>query len=325
MNNEASFLQAILAQPEADDTWMVLADWLEETGQAERAELVRLQLTLRRESNRERRRPCEKRVQTLLLHGVRPCVPTITNSLGMQFALIPPGLFWMGSSHHRGPADEDEFPAHLVEITKPFFLGVHHVTQGQYQRIMRRNPSYFGPKGAGAAATQHLDRDNLPVESVSFEDIELFCRRLSDRVEEKKAGRRYGLPTEAQWEYACRAGICHTAYHFGSRLRIRLARFNGHGNRHPLPVGSHLPNLFGLHDMHGNVWEWTADWYDADYYSKSPLRDPTGPATGHRRVLRGGGWSTPPELCRSALRGHNSTDARHNYNGFRLALPVTPQ
>jgi formylglycine-generating enzyme required for sulfatase activity len=187
---------------------------------------------------------------------------------------------------------------------------------------MGNNPSYFGAEGVGKSLVGHLDLRKLPVESVSFDDVTEFCDRLSQRPAERKAGRIYRLPTEAEWEYACRAGMAQTAYHFGSRLRNEIARFNGNDGSHPLPVGSSAANLFGLYDMHGNVWEWCADWYLEDYYTRTPEQNPSGPPNGSRRVLRGGGWSTPASLCRSAIRGNNTEDARHNYNGFRVALSI---
>jgi uncharacterized protein (TIGR02996 family) len=318
---EAAFLGAIHEKPDDDDNWLVLTDWLEEDGQAERAELVRLQLRLRREPILRRRRVDEARVQALLAGGVRPCVPALTVALGMHLALVPPGICWMGSVRPRLAVDHDECPRHLVRITRAFYLGICQVTQGQYEEVMGHNPAHFGPSGPGADATRHLDRQTLPVENVSFADAVEFCRRLSARPEERKARRRYRLPTEAEWEYAARGCICRTAFHTGSRLLARDARFGGRG-QHPLPVGRYRPNLFGLHDIHGNVWEWCADWYDERYYERSPAEDPPGPPDGHRRVLRGGGWSTPAEHCRSAVRGNNFVDARHNYNGFRVALSV---
>jgi uncharacterized protein (TIGR02996 family) len=319
---EAAFLQSILDNPTGEDTWPVLADWLEEDGQLDRAELVRLHVRLRSALPRRGRAGLEKRVQKLLSGGVRPCVPTITNSLGMKLTLIPPGCFTMGSAKRSSSTDGDELPPHPVTISKAFYLGTHQVTQDQFTSVMRRNPSHFGPNGGGALRVQHLDMSTLPVDSVSYEDIEEFCRRLSSRAAEKRAGRIYRLPTEAEWEYACRAGVSHTPYHFGRRLPARVARFNGNGGGHPVPVGSYPPNLFGLYDMHGNVWEWCSDWYDDRYYTRTPESDPAGPRRGERRVLRGGGWSSSPNLCRSALRGHNTVDARHDYNGFRVALSL---
>jgi uncharacterized protein (TIGR02996 family) len=318
---EQAFTQAILERPEADDTWLVLADWLTESAQEERGELVRLQAELRREGDLQRRAKPEARVQELLARGVRPVVPAITNSIGMRLALVPPGLFFMGSPLPDDPEEDEnnESPRHLVRITRPFFLGVTEVTQGQYRRVMGSNPSHFGPRGPGANLVRHLDWRSLPVESVSYQDIEQFCRKLSSRIAERRAKRNYRLPNEAEWEYACRGGICQSAYCFGPRLTGQVARFDDRTS-HPLPVGSFPPNLFGLHDMHGNVWEWCADWYEEGYYSAAPPDDPPGPPRGHERVLRGGGWRSIAEHCRSANRGHNRIDARHNYNGFRVAL-----
>jgi uncharacterized protein (TIGR02996 family) len=324
VTTEATFLRAILAEPTDETTWLALADWLDEHDDPRRAELVRLQVLLRHEKRwRARSRP-EKRAQELLAAGVRPCVPTWTNSAGIEFALVPPGAFWMGSTRQQLWSDDDEHPRHRVALTRAFHLGVYQVTQEQYERVTGKNPSWFQPGGRGAAQVKHLDTRRLPVDSVSYEDIETFCRKLSALPEEKKAGRAYRLPTEAEWEYACRAGVCHHAYHFGPRLTRREARYGGMGGGHPVPVGSHRPNLFGLHDMHGNVWEWCEDWYAEAYYRSAISSDPIGPENGIRRVLRGGGWSTPVDLCRSALRGHNRLDARHNYNGFRLALSIAP-
>ncbi|MFO0880345.1 MAG: SUMF1/EgtB/PvdO family nonheme iron enzyme [Gemmataceae bacterium] len=323
MTTEAFFLQAILSDPAANDSWLVLGDWLEEQGQLERAELVRLQVQLRLEKRwRPRARP-EKRVQELLAAGVRPCIPSFVNSVGMELALVPPGQFWMGSTRQQTWADVDEFPRHRVEITQPFYLGVHAVTQQQFEQVTGMNPSFFRTEGEGRHLIKHINPDPLPVENVSYEDAIKFCRSLSELPEEAARGRIYRLPSEAEWEYACRACICSSAYSFGSRLTRKQARFGGMGGGHPVPVGSYRPNLFGLHDMHGNVWEWCADWYDTEYYSRSPVQAPPGPRVGHRRVLRGGGWSTNVELCRSGKRGHNSPTARHRYNGFRLALSVT--
>jgi uncharacterized protein (TIGR02996 family) len=319
---ESAFREAILDNPTEDDSWLVLADLLEENDQPQRAELIRLHVQLRKPLPHRERALLGGQVQRLIVSGARPWAASITNSLGMRLVLIPPGTFPMGSPSRRGTAQSDEFPCHNVHITRPFYLGAYHVTQEQYRRIMGNNPSYFGQSRHGAELVKHLDTRKLPVDSVSYWDIQLFLRRLSARATERKARRVYRLPTEAEWEYACRAGIGHTAYHFGSHLYSRMARFGGQGGGHPVPVGSYRPNLFGLYDMHGNVWDWCNDYYDEDYYAVSPEEDPPGPADGSRRVLRGGGWSTTAALCRSALRGHNTSDARHNINSFRVAVSL---
>jgi uncharacterized protein (TIGR02996 family) len=325
MSREEDFLQAILADPSAQDTWLVLADWLEENGLDSRAELLRLQIRLRSEPNVRLRSPLEKRVRELLASGIKPCAPSIENSVGMRLVLIPPGLFWMGSRAAADPPQTDEVPRHLVRITRPFFLGATPVTQEQYEAVTGSNPSYYRPGGPASDEVKGHDTRRWPVESVSYNDIQGFLALLSAHKAEKKAGRVYRLPTEAEWEYAARGCICLSAYHFGTRLRHADALF-GRRTSHPRPVGLYPPNLFGLHDVHGTIWEWVNDWYDPDYYSRSPENDPQGPRRGSRRVLRGGGWSTGPGLCRSALRGHNTLDARHDYNGFRVALtpPPTP-
>jgi formylglycine-generating enzyme required for sulfatase activity len=185
---------------------------------------------------------------------------------------------------------------------------------------MGANPSWFSPTGDGRGSVAVRDTRPFPVENVSYLDALDFCRRLSRLPAERRAGRAYRLPTEAEWEYACRAGVWSTPYHFGPDLDPARANFKSFGR--PVPVGSYDPNAWGLFDMHGNVWEWCADWFDAAWYRHSQAEDPPGPATGQRRVLRGGGWTGSVDFCRSALRGHNLVDARHNYNGFRVALSV---
>ena len=191
----------------------------------------------------------------------------------------------------------DEGPRHRVRITKPFWLGVTDVTQEEYQRLMGNNPSKFqgDPK--------------RPVEQVSWDDAVEFCRRLSELPGEKAAKRRYGLPTEAQWEYACRAGNPGRRY-FSAQpnpspgameeaLLGQYAWFSANSGDQTHPVGQKLPNAWGLYDMHGNVWQWCQDWYEKDYYTKSPKDDPTGPTGGSDRVYRGGCWSITARGCRS--------------------------
>jgi len=257
----------------------------------------------------------------------------LTNSLGMALVRIEPGSFLMGSSQdqidrlmrefpdYKREWFEDEQPQHAVKITRPFYLGAHQITQGQYQAVMGNNPSHF--KGS----------DDLPVESVSWLDAVAFCNRLSER--EKRTpfyringtevlvlgGDGYRLPTEAEWEYACRAGSS-TLYPFGDNASA-LGEFawytqNSEGKTHP--VGQKGPNAWGLHDMVGNVWEWCADCYEAKYYASSPAADPPGASGASPRVFRGGGLGNGPRGCRSADRGGRGPAYRNDSLGFRVAL-----
>jgi len=215
---------------------------------------------------------------------------TITNSLGMKFVPISSGTFLMGT-----PGDEgEEFP-HQVRITKPFCLGMHQVTQAQYEKVVGENPSLS-------------KAPDLPVEHLSWKAAARFCELLSALPDEQQAGRRYRLPTEAEWEYACRAGTS-TAFHTGDSLKSHQAHFAATKRstaKHTMPVGSFPPNAWGLYNMHGNVWEWTNDWFSADYFRHSPVDDPQGPATGTHHTLRGGSASMKSLECRSAFRGESS-------------------
>jgi formylglycine-generating enzyme required for sulfatase activity len=225
-----------------------------------------------------------------------PVSPVLTNSIGMKLKLLYPGRFTMGEGSD----------SHQVTLTKPFYLGVYQVTQEQYQKVMGRNPSHF--KGA-----------RNPVESISWEDAIEFCRKLSEIPEEKKAGQVYRLPTEAEWEYACRAGTT-TNFSFGDgdSILFEYAWFDENSAKKTHPVGDKKPNDWCLHDMHGNVWEWCADWYGD--YPKGAVTDPVGPVEGSHRVLRGGSWILVAARCESAYRRRDTTDDRHNYYGFRVAL-----
>jgi uncharacterized protein (TIGR02996 family) len=344
METEAAFLRAIAGSPADPTAWLVLADWLEENGQPERAELLRLRQDLLRELRAPDRPAREARLQELIASGVRPPVPQVVNSLGMRLALIPPGRFLMGSPRGEDERDDDEGPVHEVEITRGCYLGIFPVTQGQYKRVVGTNPSSYPRQppaelhGAGRypcttrpPEVKWRDLARFPVETVSWNDAVEFCRRLSERPAEKEAGRVYRLPTEAQWEYACRAGTT-TAFAFGPSLSSTQANFEGnypYGGADKGPylgrscaVGSYRPNAWGLYDMHGNIWEWCADWYSRNYYKRSPRKDPKGPPTGTARVLRGGDWDSYPLLCRAAVRGHNVVDGRYPYNGFRVLLLI---
>jgi formylglycine-generating enzyme required for sulfatase activity len=222
-------------------------------------------------------------------------LPPRKNTLGMTFKLLPGGTFTMGEGN--------ETP-HQVTLTKPFELGVYEVTQEQYEAVTGTNPSNFkGPQN--------------PVEKVSWDDAVEFCRKLSERPEEKLAGYVYRLPTEAEWEYACRAGTT-TAYSFGDSASELgdYAWYNSNSGSTTHPDGGKKPNAWGLYDMHGNVFEWCQDWH-GDYPSRS-VTDPTGAAVGSLRVYRGGSWFNYSDYCRSGYRYRFSPVNRDFHLGFRV-------
>jgi len=221
---------------------------------------------------------------------------TQRNSIGMEFVLIPAGTFQMGSND-----GNDEKPVHTVRIMQPFYLGKYEVTQGQWQAVMGSNPSKF------------TGDPNRPVENVSWDDVQEFIRRLNSR----EGGATYRLPTEAEWEYAVRAGTT-TRWSFGDDAR-QLGRYawpeeNAGGYTHP--VGQLQPNPWGLYDMHGNVWEWVQDWYGS--YTSGTAVDPAGPSSGSDRVYRGGSCYGLARECWSALRRGAAPGNRYNALGFRL-------
>jgi formylglycine-generating enzyme required for sulfatase activity len=225
----------------------------------------------------------------------------ITNSIGMEFVKIPAGTFIMGSPYSDREADDDEKPAHQVTISRPLYMGKYEVTQAQWQAVMDDNPS-------------RLKGDNLPVENVSWDNVQEFIKRLNQR-EGKEACR---LPTEAEWEYAARAGTT-TRYSFGDDV-AQLGEYAWYGENADAkthPVGEKKPNAWGLYDMHGNVWEWVQDWYATDYYQNSPNVDPQGPTAGAVRVFRGGCWGDSARFARSALRNWVHPGDRVGVLGFR--------
>jgi formylglycine-generating enzyme required for sulfatase activity len=244
----------------------------------------------------------------------------VLNSIGMSFAAIPAGSFMMGSepdAAHNFVGDE--LPQHPVRITRPFLLSAFPVTQDEFRRVMGRNPSYFtdGRKGGPAH----------PVESVTWFEAEQFCAKLRSLPDEVAAGRRYLLPTEAEWEYACRAGS-RSPFWCGDKLRPAAANF-AHGSEKnrtvptagaTLPVGQFQPNPWGLYDMHGNVAEWVNDWYSDRYYAESPVDDPTGPSSGSAKVTRGGCWQSLWPECRSAARAAFPPERGTNRIGFRVVM-----
>ncbi len=252
----------------------------------------------------------------------------MTNSIGMKLKLIPAGEFMMGLRKSWQELvrlfdwDEDvakgltgEQPQHRVRITRPFYLGVYEVTQAEFEEVMGKNPSMFPKGGGGAEEVSGKDTSSYPVEMVSWEDAVEFCKRLS-----AKEGKTYRLPTEAEWEYACRAGTT-TRFGFGddpaSLGEYAWYRDNSDWKTHS--VGEKKPNAWGVHDVHGNVWEWCADWYDGDYYIDAPTDDPSGPVTGSGRVFRGGCWRSVAGHCRAAGRYGCVPQGRIDYLGFRVA------
>ena len=246
----------------------------------------------------------------------------------MKFAVIPPGEFMMGSPEDEPGRQADE-TLHKVTLTQPFQLGMHEVTQEQYQKVMGTNPSDFkGPQN--------------PVEQVSWNDAVEFCRKLSEQPEEKAAGYAYRLPTEAEWEYACRAETT-SAFSFGDNvselgdyawfcinsgdqpidaLKLwltgpdNLVKHALENNLSSHAVGRKASNSWGLYDMLGNVWEWCQDWRGA--YPSGAVAAPEGPPSGSFRIVRGGCWMGASGICRSARRSWRSPDLRTLALGFRV-------
>ncbi len=232
--------------------------------------------------------------------GAKAFVRPPAHSAGLKFARIPAGEFWMGSPEGEKGRKAHEV-RHRVRISTAFYMSVCAITQAQYTAVMGTNPSER--KG-----------DNLPVENVSWGDATAFCRTLS-----KKTGRKARLPTEAEWEYACRAGT-ETPYHFGSAITTKQANYGRYHGLEAMPAGYFPPSAWGLCEMHGNMWEWCADWYGD--YPQGDVIDPQGPSSGSYRVLRGGAWGEEPWHCRSAHRSVNAPGSRDEWTGFRVVMDV---
>jgi formylglycine-generating enzyme required for sulfatase activity len=255
----------------------------------------------------------------------------IENVLGMPFAWCPPGKFVMGSPPEEEERGRDE-TQHPVTLMNGFYLGMHLVTQGQWRTVMQSDPnppssgfrarvSSFFRALSNRSEPSHFKGDNLPVESISWKDCQEFCKRLG-----QLDGRQYRLPTEAEWEYACRAGTT-TPFSCGATLRPDLASYADDAaakgrKRKPrgqtAVVGSFPPNAWGLHDMHGNVWEWCQDWYGP--YPACPVSDPAGEGGGKAHVLRGGSWRSVVMRCRAARRYKRAPEYCSRDVGCRVVL-----
>jgi formylglycine-generating enzyme required for sulfatase activity len=299
----------------------------------------------------------------------------IENASGMKFVLIPAGEFMMGSEESADSFAQsfpqydrkrfldlgDEAPVHKVRITRAFYLAQHEVTVAQFRRFLEAsgykpeseadgtggygyNPDYDPAKSMRGDAFEGRNPkyswrnpgfqqgDDHPVVNITWNDAVAMCKWLSE-----KEGKTYRLPSEAEWEYAARAGT-RTRYHTGDDPQSLLKAANifdadakknwekwasyalagRDGFAFTSPVGSFLPNAFGLYDVHGNAWEWTADWHDDRYFSHSPVDDPKGPAAGSVRVRRGGSWHTWAFYARSSYRNWNAPDTRYTLVGMRL-------
>lgn len=244
------------------------------------------------------------------------------NGVKLEMVEIPAGSFCMGSPESEIGHDKNESPRHQVAV-QSFYMGKYEVTHAQWRAVMRTNLSNinFSPQ----QASRKFKGDNQPVEHLSWNDAVEFCRKLSQLT-----GREYRLPSEAEWEYAARAGTT-TPFAFGPSLSSSQANFDGNDpyGGAPLgvylekttPVGSFSPNNFGLYDMHGNVWEWCQDWYHANY-DGAPTDGSAWESGGEQRgrVLRGGSWYSPASVLRSAQRSSNIPGERNNRYGLRLVL-----
>jgi len=228
-----------------------------------------------------------------------------TNSIGMEFVFIPSGSFTMGTEG-KNSLQSHEKPRHKVIISKSFYLGKYEVTQEQWKKVTGNNPSKF-------------QGGTKPVESISWRDAKIFISRLNTLENTTK----YRLSTEAEWEYAARAATS-TKYSFGddeSKINAYAWYYDKNSNQ-THPVGEKSPNRWGLHDMHGNVWEWVDDWYDAKYYAKSPEKDPLNSVAGDTNVIRGGSWVNSPEFLHSSTRLFQKTLYKGDDVGLRVAISI---
>jgi formylglycine-generating enzyme required for sulfatase activity/tRNA A-37 threonylcarbamoyl transferase component Bud32 len=295
--------------------------------------------TQKKDVTPESKRALEKDSAEKRTYATAPAGPRLTNTIGMQLVRIPAGTFQMGSNPSEAEHRGEEGPVHEVTISKPFFMGIHQVTVGNFRAFVQATGHRTeAEEGRGAYlwnfATRVDEHDpnatweapgwpqsnEHPVVCVSWNDAQAFCGWLST-----KEGREYRLPTEAEWEYACRAGT-ETAYSFGDDALAlgQYAWYADNANAQTHAVGKLLPNRWGLYDIQGNVWQWCADYYDPNYYQSSPATDPPGPASGQHRVVRGGCWNFPGQYCRAADRDSGVQGKPMKHVGFRVLFPATP-
>jgi uncharacterized protein (TIGR02996 family) len=316
MSTLQGLLNAIVADAQNEDRYLVLADWLEEHDDARRAELVRLHRRLLATCCEPEKHPeraaWQARMVQLLMEGQHPCVPRLTiplaKGVAMTFCWLPPGSFLMGSPETAQDHLENE-TLHRVTLSEGYWMASTPVTQGQWETVMGYTD--FDVRGKA-----------LPVQEVSWEESRDFCLQVSNLT-----GRRQRLPTEAEWEYACRAGTT-TSFFFGEMITARQASFSsgfpydaskkGRDRKRATAVGSFPCNAWGLYDMHGNVWEWCQDWYGP--YRRTPVRNPTGPRRGTKRVQRGGSWGDHAGMAFSAYRLPEVPTDSSEAQGFRVVL-----
>jgi len=274
-----------------------------------------------------------------------------SKAIGLELAVVDEGKFDMGSPRGERNRHPDE-TLHSVRISRPFLVGKYEVTQDEYTRVMKHNPSWTSSTGEGKNKVAGVNTTQFPVENVTWYDAIEFCNRLSKldgfapyylvaeaKIEKDSiksasvmalGGNGYRLPTEAEWEFCCRAWTS-GPYHFGNEnsgtdANTRPGPAYGYGGGpnwtalgRTAKVGNYKPNHLGLFDMHGNVAEWCWDYFDKDYYSTSPEVDPIGPEKGYLRLLRGGSWMVSEGSCRSATRFHMAPETSKEYIGFRVA------
>jgi len=308
MTAASELLSAIEQDPGDDLAWLALADCLEESGRDREAELVRLREWLRfADLLHPERRSKERRLQALIAEGARPPGPVtalpLPHGSTMRLALVPPGTFWMGSPEGDPDRYDDEVPRHRVRLTNGFWVGVCPVTQSQWHAV------------TGVRASNYSGEER-PVDQASWRECQRFCERLADFT-----GRSVRLPTEAEWEYACRAGTTSRFYSGDDEQSLAAAAwYQQNSNGEPRPVGKKLPNAWGLHDLLGGVWEWCSD-SQRDYGDGRLVVDPVG-EEGGLRVVRGGSIRNDPRATRCGHRGIDSLDSHLGPLGCRVVIDL---